>query len=69
MIIGGASTVGLASGFALMGEVRVFYFREHDLQFDLENDLGILDALLVDLEPVHFEPVFVNAQVGVVFKF
>ena len=52
-----------------MGEVRVFYFREHELQFDVENDLGILDALIANLDPVRFEPVFVNAQVGVVFKF
>ena len=54
---------------SVMGEVRFFYFPEHELRFDVANDLGLLDALLVDLRPVRFEPVFVNAQAGVTFKF
>jgi len=67
--INGGAGLRIGGRVALMGEVRVFYFREHELRFEVENDLGILDALLVNLDPVRFEPVFVNAQVGVVFKF
>ena len=67
--INGGAGLRIGGRVALVGEVRVFYFREHELRFNVENDLGILDALLVNLEPVRFEPVFVNAQVGVVFKF
>ena len=67
--VNGGAGLRIGGRVALMGEVRVFYFREHELQFDVENDLGILDALIANLDPVRFEPVFVNAQVGVVFKF
>jgi hypothetical protein len=67
--INGGAGLRIGGRVALMGEVRVFYFREHELRFNVENDLGILDTLLVQLDPVRFEPVFVNAQVGVVFKF
>ena len=67
--INGGAGLRIGGRVALMGEVRVFYFREHELQFEVENDLGVLDSLLVNLDPVRFEPVFVNAQVGVVFKF
>jgi hypothetical protein len=67
--INGGAGLRIGGRVALMGEVRVFYFPEHELRFNIENDLGILDSLLVNLDPVRFEPVFVNAQVGVVFKF
>jgi hypothetical protein len=49
--------------------VRAFYFREYELRFATDDGPEILEALLEDLAPVRFEPVFVNAQVGLVFKF
>jgi hypothetical protein len=63
--------VGLRLGgrVALTGEVRVFYFREYELRFGAENDLGFLDELLADLASVRFEPIFVNAQAGITFRF
>jgi hypothetical protein len=67
--INGGAGLRVGGRVALMGEVRAFYFPEHELRFDVENDLGLLDSLLLRLDPVRFEPVFVNAQVGVVFKF
>jgi hypothetical protein len=52
-----------------MAEVRAFYFREYELRFGSDNGGATLDSILDDVAPVRFEPVFVNAQVGVVFKF
>ena len=49
---------------ALIGEVRVFYFREYELRFAAEDGFEILDELLEGLAPVRFHPVFVNAQAG-----
>jgi hypothetical protein len=54
---------------ALIGEVRVFYFRDHELRFGAENSPEILDDLLAGLASVNFDPVFVNAQAGVTFRF
>lgn len=54
---------------ALMAEARVFYFREYELRFALEDTVVILDDLLDAIPPVRFRPVFVNAQVGLVFRF
>jgi hypothetical protein len=54
---------------ALMAEVRVFYFRQYELRFEAEDGLEILDDLLAGLAPVRFDPVFVNAQAGVTFRF
>jgi hypothetical protein len=54
---------------ALVGEVRVYYFREYDLRFEADNGLEIIDDLLGGLASVRFDPVFVNAQVGVTFRF
>jgi hypothetical protein len=67
--VNGGAGLRIGGRVALMGEVRVFYFREHELRFEAENDLDILDELLDGLEPVRFEPVFVNAQVGLTFRF
>jgi hypothetical protein len=39
------------------------------LRFGAENSPAILDQLLDGLAPVHFDPVFVNAQAGVTFRF
>jgi hypothetical protein len=67
--VNGGAGLRIGGRVALMGEVRAFYFREHELRFDVENDLGILDALLDRLASVRFDPVFVNAQAGVTFRF
>jgi hypothetical protein len=63
--------VGLRLGgrVGLMGEVRAFYFREYELRFGTTNGPVLLDDLLAEADPVRFEPVFVNAQVGLSFRF
>jgi hypothetical protein len=69
--IGVNGGAGLRAGgrIAVMAEVRVFYFREYELRFATENGPGLLDDLLAGVAPVRFEPVFVNAQVGLAFRF
>jgi hypothetical protein len=63
--------VGLRIGgrVALMGEARVFYFREHELRFDIDGAPEFVEAFLDSLDTVRFEPIIVNAQVGLVVKF
>jgi hypothetical protein len=72
------SRVGLNGGagiriggkrMALMAEARVFYFRDFELRFDVDGAPGFLADLLDGLAPITFEPVIVNAQAGLVFKF
>lgn len=67
--VNGGAGLRVGGRVALMAEARVFYFREFELRFAAENGPEILNDLLAGLDPVRFEPVFVNAQVGVVFKF
>jgi hypothetical protein len=67
--VNGGAGLRIGGRVALMGEVRVFYFREHELRFEAVNGLGIFDELLATLAPVRFDPVFVNAQAGVTFRF
>jgi hypothetical protein len=63
--------VGLRAGgrVSLAGEVRVFYFREHGLRLGAEGLPGLVTELVDRVDPVRFEPIFVNAQVGLVFRF
>jgi hypothetical protein len=63
--------VGLRVGgnVALIGEVRGFYFREYELRFGTTSGPDLLDDLLAEADPVRFEPVFVNAQIGLSFRF
>jgi hypothetical protein len=63
--------IGLRVGgrVGLVGEVRGFYFREYELRFATLNGPELLDDLLAEADPVRFEPVFINAQVGVSFRF
>jgi hypothetical protein len=63
--------VGLRAGrrVSLAGEVRVFYFREHRLRFDAEGVPWPASELLERADLIGFEPVFVNGQVGLAFRF
>jgi hypothetical protein len=67
--VNGGAGLHIGGRVALTGEVRVFYFREYELRFGAENELGFLDELLAGLASVGFEPIFVNAQAGITFKF
>jgi hypothetical protein len=67
--VNGGAGLRLGGRVALTGEVRVFYFREYELRFGAENDLGFLDELLAGLASVRFEPIFVNAQAGITSRF
>ena len=67
--VNGGAGLRIGGRVALVGEVRVFYFREYELRFEAENGAEILDELLAGLAPVRFEPVFVNAQAGVTVRF
>jgi hypothetical protein len=67
--VNGGAGLRVGGRVALLAEVRAFYFREYELRFGTDNGPAILDDLLAGVDPVRFEPVFVNAQVGVVFKF
>jgi hypothetical protein len=67
--VNGGAGLRFGQRVALVGEVRVFYFRDHELRFEAENGFGILNELLAGLSPIRFEPIFVNAQAGVMFRF
>jgi hypothetical protein len=67
--VNGGAGLRIGGRVALTGEVRAFYFREHELRFEAENDFGILDELLEELEIVRFDPIIVNAQAGLTFRF
>jgi hypothetical protein len=66
---GGAGLRMGGSRVALMAEVRVFYFRQYELRFDADDAPEFVSAFLETIDPVRFEPVIVNAQAGLVFKF
>ena len=67
--LNGGAGLRIGGPVAVIGEVRVFYFRDYDLRFEGETGLQILDELLSNLALVRFDPVFVNAQAGVTFRF
>jgi hypothetical protein len=67
--VNGGAGLRIGGRVAVVGEVRAFYFREYELRFQAVNGPDLLDELLAGLAPVRFEPVFVNAQAGVTFKF
>lgn len=54
---------------AVIAEARAFYFREYELTFAVDNAPAFVNNLLGTIEPVGFEPVLVNAQVGLVLRF
>ena len=66
---GGAGLRFGGSRVAVIVEVRAFYFREYALRFEADEAPEFVRAFLESVDPVRFEPVVVNAQAGLVFKF
>jgi hypothetical protein len=66
---GGAGLRVGGSRVAVVGEVRVFYFRDYELRFGVDGAPIELDEVLASLAPIEFDPIIVNAQVGLVFRF
>lgn len=67
--VNGGAGLRIGGRVAVMAEVRAFYFREYELRFGTEQGPEFLNDLLAAVDPVRFDPIFVNAQVGLVFKF
>ena len=67
--VNGGAGLRFGGRVAFTGEVRVFYFRAHELRFEALNGVDVFDDLLEGVDPIRFDPVFVNAQVGVTFRF
>lgn len=67
--VNGGAGIRIGGRVGLVGEVRAFYFREYELRFGTTSGPQLLDDLLAEADPVRFDPVFVNAQVGLSFRF
>ena len=68
--VNGGAGIRIGGGpVAVMAEARVFYFKEYELRFRVDDAPQLVDQLLEGVDVVRFEPVFVNAQAGLVFKF
>jgi len=68
--VNGGAGLRIGGGrIAFMGEVRVFYFREYELRFNVAGAPSVVEDLIDGLDPVRFEPIIVNAQAGLVFRF
>lgn len=66
---GGAGLRLGGSRVALVGEVRVFYFKDYDLRFAVEDAPAIAADLIDRIAPVRFDPIIVNAQAGLAVRF
>lgn len=67
--LNGGAGVRIGRKIAMIAEVRGFYFREYELRFGTTEGPQLAEDLLAQADPVNFTPVFVNAQVGLTFRF
>lgn len=67
--VNGGAGIRIGGRVAVMAEARVFYFREYELRFDVEDAPALANQLLEGIAPIRFEPIIVNAQAGLVFRF
>ena len=67
--VNGGAGIRFGGPVAVVGEVRAFYFREYELRLGTADGPQILDDLLAGADPVRFRPLFLNAQVGLAFRF
>jgi hypothetical protein len=58
-----------AGRLAFLGEARFFYFGDYQLRFAAVDPLPFLPELAESISTFRFEPVFLNAQAGIVIRF
>ncbi len=64
--------VGIRVGggrFAFVAEARLFYFGDYELRFAVDDPLPLVPELAESISTFRFEPVFLNAQAGLVVRF
>ncbi len=68
---GAGLRIRFGENVALMGEARVFGFREYELAFSLTTapSVPILDEAVAGLDAVRFNPVYFHAAVGLTVSF
>jgi hypothetical protein len=54
---------------SLVAEARVFYFRDYTLHFVMDDAVPFLGELVGSVNAIRFEPVILNAQAGLTFRF
>ena len=54
---------------AFVAEARLFYFQDYELHFAVDDPLPFLPELAESISTFRFEPVFLNAQAGLVVRF
>jgi len=57
------------SRLAFVAEARLFYFGDYELRFAVDDPLPFVPELAESLSTFRFEPVFLNAQAGLVVRF
>ena len=67
--VNGGAGLRVGGRVAVFAEGRVFYFREYEMRFTLDDAQPFVSTLLDNVEPIRFEPVIVNAVGGLVFRF
>ena len=67
--VNGGAGVRIGGRVAFTAEVRGFYFREFELSLTRASGTELLDSLLSGADAIRFSPVFVNAQIGLAWRF
>lgn len=54
---------------SFIAETRLFYFKLYDLHFVMEDALPLVNDLVNGIGTIRFNPIILNAQAGVAFRF
>jgi hypothetical protein len=69
--VGAGLRIRLGGNIALMGEARIFGFREYELAFSVATSptVPLLDEAIAGLDTVRFDPVYFHAAAGLTISF
>jgi hypothetical protein len=67
--VNGGAGIRVGGKLALIAEARIFYFRSYNLRFVMDDPLPFLNELVSSVDSIRFEPVILNGQVGLSYRF
>jgi len=67
--VNGGVGIRVGGRLSFVAEARLFYFRSYELHFVMDDPLPLVDDLVAGIGTITFEPVILNAQAGLTFRF
>jgi glycerol uptake facilitator-like aquaporin len=67
--VNGGAGIRVGGRLSFIAEARLFYFGSYDLHFVMDDPFPLVNDLVAGIGTIRFNPIILNAQAGLTFRF